>query len=223
MQHSVEVDKTQSTEKNANKSYLNVDRLIQRKSKKKCKNFKNWNIVDDNLLRRLFGIYGNKWKIIFKYFPNRTPYQLSYRMKTLNEKTSQKSSTSNILPDPDSNSLEIPSNSSSKNYEKLFAEIIENSFFEKLDYIKTNLKPSFSELDLNEKEPENNKKVRNLNSGEMKDAITNLGFFLRDVNYLSILHKENDKDQHFVLLLKNSIKTYISLIEKMLVNKEFFI
>jgi hypothetical protein len=61
-----------------------------KKIKKKCINFKNWSETDDNLLKRLFRNYGNKWKIIAKYFPSRTPYQLSYRIKTLGEKQEEK-------------------------------------------------------------------------------------------------------------------------------------
>lgn len=64
-------------------SMKNKNFLRTKKAKKKCLNFKNWNSTDDYLLKVLFRNYGNKWKIISKYFPTRTPYQLSYRLKTL--------------------------------------------------------------------------------------------------------------------------------------------
>ena len=153
----------------SNKIIVETIKILQKKTKKKCLNFKNWNEIDDSLLRRLFGNYGNKWKIIAKYFPTRTPYQLSYRMKTLKEKDDKKQQKKFktekcqeiIMPSKNSKDSDDESktpdfsnenDSDAKIQQKIFSsseneiknyeknEKIENSFFKKLNYINSLLK-----------------------------------------------------------------------------------
>jgi hypothetical protein len=49
----------------------------------------------------------------------------------------------------------------------------------------------------------------------MKECLNHLALLIKDVNYLSLLKKEEDKNNHFHLLLKNCIKSYKSILEKM--------
>jgi len=224
------IEKTNTSE-NSQKSENKKFELIQRKSKSKCRNFKNWSEVEDNLLKRLFRIYGNKWKIIGKHFPSRTPYQLCYRIKTLdeNEKKNQEEQKngknfSEVKINLSQNSP-ISQNFSVRKSGKLFAEIIENSFFEKLENVEKALNSSKIsrnaneknldfELNLNEENEKENFQL-NLNFSETKDCLNSLGFLLRDINYLSLLKEDEDENKHFLILLKNSIKSYMSLITKM--------
>lgn len=309
--------------------------LIQKKTKKKCQNFKNWGDNEDKLLKRLFRIYGNKWKIIGKHFPTRTPYQLSYRIKTLSENDKKLSENmqnfqkeapeipsiynenfeelnelnddygnenNNNLNDFKENSNQINfcqnfnnvlSNehndiinnnnfnnnnnnnfnnnflSSSKNFSaknllgqkiqqtnnsnlnrncsntigkssnnnnnfsvkdsgKLFKDIVENSFFERLRNLEQIYLDKYSKnseeknLELNEEKEINKENHNDLNAedfeltfSEMKEIINNLGFLLRDINYLSLINQEIDTNKHFLNLLKSGIKSYMSLILKM--------
>ena len=221
-QITVEAEKTQSSENKSQKSFQNVCELIQRKSKKKCKNFKNWNDIEDNLLKRLFGIYGNKWKIIGKHFPTRTPYQLCYRLKTLNENEKKEQ----LIPLEEKQNFDLQENEkkTSENFPttgELFTEIVENSFFKKLENLQKIFEASqfptpkeneeVKELELNEKSEESSVKT----FPDMKETLSNLGYLLRDINYLSLLNEKNDKEKHFLILQRNTIKTYICLIKKM--------
>ena len=70
------------------------------------------------------------------------------------------------------------------------------------------------ELNLNEENEKENFQL-NLNFSETKDCLNSLGFLLRDINYLSLLKEDEDENKHFLILLKNSIKSYMSLITKM--------
>merc|ERR1711957_144242 len=157
---------TQTSENKSNNSYLNDCEITQRKSKKKCKNFKNWNDIEDKLLQRLFRIYGNKWKIIGKHFLTRTPYQLCYRIKTLDENekilTEEKKIVQNSTKSPSENFLQKKKNFENfpeNNSRKLFPEIVENSFFEKLE----NLEKIFEASKISMKKEENDIKVLGLN------------------------------------------------------------
>jgi hypothetical protein len=95
--------------------------FFQKKFKSRCQNFKNWNETEDNLLRRLYRLYGNKWKIIGKYFSNRSPYQLCYRIKKLEENSKE--------------------NFFIGKRDNLQSEILENSFFDNLENLQKALKP----------------------------------------------------------------------------------
>jgi len=119
--------------------FQNEESLLKKKKKKsKCKKFKNWNCEEDNLLRRLFKIYGNKWKIIEKYFPNRTAYQLNYRVQKLIKNLSKNDFQNNSQFE--TTQIESKENSCSsyfKRIKKTKTQILENSFFENFEKLNS--------------------------------------------------------------------------------------
>jgi hypothetical protein len=220
---------TESSEKSIENVQNKFD--IEKKFKSKCKNFKNWSEKEDSLLKRLFNVYGNKWKIIGKHFSNRTTYQLSYRIKTLEENDKKR----------DNKSKENSDESSAKEKkDNKFSEFLENSFFENLKNLQLALKTmkkkssnsnsngnfnananqnkknlnsendiNYSDLELNENFGEK------FNYSQLKECLNHLGLLIRDTNYLSLLKKEEDKNKHFPLFLVNCIKSYKSIVEAM--------
>lgn len=262
----------------------NISLLKQKKPKSKCKKFKNWNCEEDNLLFKLYQIYGNKWKIIVKYFPNRTAYQLNYRMQKLLQDTVQKKDLENTSSIPETTLTETKYEYKYKQYSKSNQNFQENNFFENLETIKKlfesfktsqasdELKsPSLSTLICerirNAHEPilalseEDDVNIKNLNfndsdskskeksminnfkdsmiekrnlpgfkfdelktkeSGQLKEILNLLGFFLKDVNNLCNSYQKIDINNNLLILQSNIITTYISLIEYMIVNEKFF-
>ena len=210
----------------------NLTLLKKKKLKTKCKKFKNWNYEEDELLSRLFNIYGNKWKIIVKYFPNRTAYQLNYRLQQIVKNKDQQENNSS----PDTTQTDSKHSFSYKKNKKSNFQIHEKKFFENLEKIKFLFKSltqkkssyntaifySFSEISDNQ-QFSNLENDENFDNAQIKQILNYMGFFLKDINNMSNIYKNIDVNNQFLCLQSKVTQTYISLIEFMIVNKKFFI
>jgi hypothetical protein len=192
----------------SNTSNQSMEKIIEKskqkkKHKKKCQHFKNWAETDDLLLRRLFVNYGNKWKIIAKYFPSRTPYQLSYRMKTLielDEKSKKKTSMEkqkeifdrkiSLISDPymqisEENDLPLP-----KILHDFHLENVQNSFFRKINYVNSLLNFHYSKNEIEKKTLKRIKSENALSNLELNEEQEN-----QEENYAN--ENPNDKNEKF--------------------------
>lgn len=191
--------------------------LLKKKPKKKCMNFKNWSNTDDSLLKRLFNNYGNKWKIIAKYFPSRTPYQLSYRMKILSEDKNNKAKDIDNQEELKFNTRSFENsevneqNYSSENGNSSHKFTIEKSFFENLNFFKKtiqfiNAEENYEDLELSEEE--NSEFSDDFHKNKFILKLENL---IKDISYLSTEYCDLDKNQHFETLLETAVRAYYCL------------
>lgn len=187
----------------------------KKKTKRKCLNFKNWSETDDFLLKNLYKIYGNKWKIISTYFPTRTPYQLCYRIKSLKLPV-----TSSWDFDNDSENLSQNENDKYfKGEDRGFPfdlnKDIEESFFARLQTIKKayelfEYKDSFKDLNLNENEDI----LFNDNYSKqifIKKIVYILSELINDVGFLHMKYIRDDKNKHFLTLMRTCIRVKCAL------------